>query len=94
LLGGISPLVAVFAVALALPIALGSRMASAYFPVLGLAHLGIGFWFNGKGAVLGLGFGAFAAMLPFLWSIMFRRDLVVAYRLRRAVHDETPSPLR
>jgi hypothetical protein len=94
LLGGVAPLVALFAVALALPVALGSRVAVAYFPVLALAHMGVGFWFLGKGAIVNLGFGAAAAMVPFLWSIMFRRDLVVPYRLTRAARDEVPSRLR
>jgi hypothetical protein len=94
LLGGSSPVVAAFAVALAMPIALGTRAAIVFFPVVALAHLGIGFWFNGKGAVLGQSFGAVAAMVPFLWSLMFRRDLVVAYRAKRLPADSPHSPLR
>jgi len=94
LLGGMSPIVAVFAIALALPIALGSRSPVAFFPVVALAHLGIGFWFKGKGSVFGLSFGAFAAMIPFLWAIMFRRELVVAYRAKRPDPERQHSPLR
>ncbi len=94
LLAGISPMVAVFAIALALPIALGSRSALMFFPVLALAHLGIGFWFKGKGGLFSLSFGALAAMIPFLWTIMFRRDLVVAYRAKRQGTDGSLSPLR
>lgn len=94
LLGGSSPVVAAFAVALALPIALGTRAAIVFFPVVALADLGIGFWFKGKGAVLGLSFGAVAAMIPFLWALMFRRDLVVAYRAKRQPADSPHSPLR
>ena len=94
LLGGSSPVVAAFAIALALPVALGTRSAIAFFPVVALAHLGIGFWFQGKGAVLRLCFGAVAAMIPFLWSLMFRRDLVVAYRAKRQPTDNSHSPLR
>ena len=66
----------------------------AFFPLVGLAHLGIGFWFNGKGAVLGLGFGAVAAMVPFLWSLLFHRDLVVAYRAKRLDEGQQLDPLR
>ena len=94
LLGGSSPVVAAFAVALALPIALGTRAAIVFFPVVALAHLGIGFWFKGKGAVLTLSFGAVAAMIPFLWALMFRRDLVVAYRAKRQTESSSHSPLR
>jgi hypothetical protein len=84
---------ALFAVAVALPVALGSRVSAAYFPVLAGAYLGVGFWFKGKGSVLGLGSGAIAALLPFLWAIMFRRDLVAAYRAKRQLEEDT-SPLR
>ena len=94
LVGGLSPVVGLFAVALAVPVALGSRSALAFFPVLALGQLGIGFWFKGKGAVFSLGFGAFAALVPFLWAIMFRRDLVVAYRAKRQASDGSRSPLR
>jgi hypothetical protein len=94
LLAGISPVVALFAVALALPIALGSRTPVAFFPVVALAHLGIGFWFKGKSAVFSLSFGAIGAMIPFLWAIMFRRDLVVAYRAKPKEAERFHSPLR
>ncbi len=94
LLAGIAPIVAAFAVALALPIALGMRSPIVFFPVVALAHLGVGFWFKGKGAVFGLSFGACAAMVPFLWAIMFRRELVVAYRAKRSSPSDTHSPLR
>ena len=94
LLGGSSPVVAVFAVALALPLALGTRAAIVFFPVVALAHLVIGIWFEGKGALLSLCFGTVAAMIPFLWSIMFRRDLVAAYRAKRQPADSPHSPLR
>lgn len=93
LLGGLSPIVALFAIALALPVAWGTQTPSAFFPVLALAHLGIGFWFKGKGAILGLTFGAAAAMVPFLWALMFRRELVVTYRAKRRDADKH-TPLR
>jgi hypothetical protein len=94
LLGGASPLVAIFACALTLPLTMGARAPAAFFPLLGLAHLGIGFWFHGKGAVLTLGFGAIAASVPFFWAILFRRELVVAYRARRLSEDRPLDPLR
>jgi hypothetical protein len=93
LLAGISPVVAFFAVALALPVALGLRAPAVFFPVVAIAHLGIGFWFKSKGAVPGLSFGAIAAIVPFLWSLLFRLDLVVAYRAK-PMPIEAHSPLR
>jgi hypothetical protein len=101
LLAGISPVVAFFAVALAAPVAAGMRAPVAFFPVVAVAHLAIGFWFRGRAlgggasfAVLpSLALAAIAAMVPFLWSLMFRRDLVVAYRAKPR-SAETNSPLR
>lgn len=89
-----APMVSLFAIVFALTVALGTRAPIAFFPVVALAQLGIGFWFKGKGAVFGLCFGACAAMVPFLWAIMFRRDLVVAYRGKRLTPDGSHSPLR
>jgi hypothetical protein len=94
LLTGISPLVALFACALAIPLAMGARAPVAFFPLLGLAHLGIGFWFKGKGAVLSLGFGAIAVTVPFLWSMLFYKDLAIGYRARRLDEARRPDPLR
>ena len=50
--------------------------------------------FNGKGAVLTLSFGALAAMLPLLWALAFRRELVITYRAKRATDDYQPEPWR
>jgi len=94
LLAGISPLVAVFACALAIPLAMGARAPAAFFPLLGLAHLAIGFLFKGKGVVLSLGFGAVAVTVPLVWSVLFRRDLVIGYRAKRLPEDHRPEPLR
>jgi hypothetical protein len=92
LLGDIAPIVALFALAVALPVALGSRSAASYFPVLALSYLGVGVWFKGKGAMLGLLFGAIAVFLPLLWALMFRREFVSTYRAKR--HAEELSKLR
>lgn len=94
LLGGVAPLVAAFSLALAIPIAAGARSPAAFFPLLGIAHLGIGFWFLGKSALFPICFGAVAAMLPLVWSAMFRCDLVVSYRARRREVEPDPDPLR
>jgi len=94
LLTGMSPLGSIFALALALPIAMGSRTPAAFFPVFGLVHLGIGVWFGGKGAIFSLSFGSFAAMLPLLWALMFRRELVITYRAKRMPDDHKSLPVR
>ena len=92
LLGDVAPLVALFALAVALPVALGSRSAAAYFPVIARPYLGVGVWFKGKPAMLGLIFSAFAVFLPLLWALMFRREFVSTYRAKR--HIEELSKLR
>ncbi len=94
LLTGSSPISAAFSLAFAITVAAGSNTPIAFFPVLGLTHLAIGFWFKGKGAVASLSFGAFAAMLPMLWSLAFRRDLVITYRAKRQAEEDSHSPLR
>lgn len=94
LLGGSSPLVAVFALAFAVPLAMGARAPAAFFPLIGLAHVGIGFWFYGRGAVMTMSFGAIAAMVPFFWAILFHRELVIPYRARQLSEDRQLDPLR
>ena len=94
LLAGISPFVALFALAVAILFAIGTRSPALFFPVVALAHLGIGIWFNGAGSVLRLGFGPFAAMIPLLWSMMFHRDLVITYRAGRAKQGDQLDRMR
>ena len=94
LLGGSAPVVALFALALAIPVAAGSRTPIAFFPLVAIAHFAIGFWFKGKGAVIGLSFGAIAATIPVLWSFMFHRDLVVAYRAKKVTKETALDPMR
>lgn len=93
-LGAVSPLVGGFALAVAVPLTMGTRSTTAYFPLLGLAQLGFGFWFKGKGAVLGLSFGTVATFVPLLWPMMFQRPLVIAYRAKRHAADYVPDRLR
>ena len=59
-----------------------------------IMHFAMGFWFKGKGAVLGLSFGAVAAMLPLVWALAFHRELVVTYRAKRATAGQALPPLR
>jgi hypothetical protein len=92
MLGGTSPLIGVLALVLAITVAMGARAPAAFFPVVGLARLGLGFWFGGKGLLVTLVFGACAAMLPWLWSLLFSRELVVAYRARPREEDGPVEP--
>lgn len=94
LLGAVSPIVGLFALAVAVPVAMGTRSTEAFFPILGLAQFGIGFWFKGKGAVLPLSFGTVAAFLPLLWALMFHRPLVIAYRAKRRPEGYVADRLR
>ncbi|MBI5770306.1 MAG: hypothetical protein HZA93_21200 [Verrucomicrobia bacterium] len=94
LLAGSSPAIAAFACALALPLTMGARTPGAFFPLLGLTHLVAGYFFKEEGGLLGLGFGAIAAMVPFVWALLFRRELVIAYRAGRLSEDQPLDPLR
>jgi hypothetical protein len=54
--------------------------------------LGVGVWFGGRGMVFTLCFGSFAATLPLLWALLFRRELVITYRAKRQTAEPSPSP--
>ena len=86
-LGVYPPIVAGFSIALAIALAAGSRVPVAYFPALGVLLAGIGFGFEGKKALILLGLGTCALILPWLFTIMFPRDLVFSYRARRRSLD-------
>lgn len=86
------PATAAFPVLLAATVATGSRTPWAYFPILALSLLGIGFLFDGQRALIRMVLGAGAVMLPWLLSLMFSRDLVLTYRARRP-HKDHPSQL-
>ena len=92
LVTGMSPLGSLFALALAIPVAMGSRTPAAFFPVLAVVYLGVGVWFDGKGAVIPLAFGSFAATVPLLWAMLFRRELVTTYRAKRQTNEPWTPP--
>ena len=94
LLTGIAPLVAVFALVLAISVAMGARSPAAFFPLVAVGHLCLGYVLKGSGGVIGLSFGAVAAMVPVLWSFMFHRDLVIAYRAKRLPSESVPDRMR
>ena len=77
------PAVAGLPLLLAVTVAGGSRTPVAFFPTLSIAMLGLGFAIGGKAMLLNVIFGACAVMLPWLFSLMFSRDLLVSYRAKR-----------
>lgn len=83
LFGVFPPAIAGFPVVLATAVASGAGAPLAFFPVLAVALMGIGFWFGGKGMVIKLVFGFCAIALPWLCAIAFRRELIIAYRAKR-----------
>jgi len=63
--------------------------------VLPAAILGAGYLFTGKDLLLNLGLLGFAVMLPWLISLLFSRELVLAWRRSRTAGSSTKhSPLR
>lgn len=78
------PAIAGLPLLLAITVAGGSRTPVAFFPMLALALLGIGFLLGGKGMIIKLALGVCAVMLPWLCSLLFSRDLVVSYRAKRS----------
>jgi len=87
--GFIPPVIAGFALAVAIVAAAGSGVPAAFFPVLGLAISGMGFLFTGKKYLFDLATVSCCALLPWLLSLLFSRELMMAYRERRA--DESRS---
>lgn len=85
LAGYLPPVVAGFSILITLVITMGSRFPSAFFPVLALASAGMGFLFTGKKHALILIVAGTACLVPWLFSLLFSRDLVISFRARR--HD-------
>ena len=90
LFGFLPPLIAVFGVVIALVIAVGVRAPAAFFPVLALSVSAAGLFFTGRKFQIVLVIAAGAVLLPWLYSLLFRRELVVPYRSR---HTKPAVPL-
>jgi hypothetical protein len=90
LIGGHSPLSAIFAIALAIALAAGTRTPAAFFPLLAVSFLGAGFLFGQTALAKKTVFGSFAAMLPWLWSLLFNRTLLISYRASRSGPSRAP----
>jgi len=94
LLAGTAPLPATIALALAIPIALGARAPIAFFPLLSVFFFAADFLFAGRGAIIKHVAEICLPLVPWLWALLFNRDLVVGYRSRRGEDDAALSPLR
>jgi hypothetical protein len=98
MLGFFPPAIACFALLFAVVITLGMRVPAAFFPITAMAIVALGVLFAGRKLLLELVAGACVALLPWLASIMFRRNLVISYRTRRtsertsATRAETAAP--
>jgi hypothetical protein len=90
LIGSPSPLAAVLAVVLAIAIAMGSRTPAAFFPLLGLWFAATAALFGGKALLIKVAALAAAVILPPLWSLLFRRELVIPYRSHRTTPTDPP----
>lgn len=90
LLGGYSPLAATFALVLTVTLAAGARTPAAFFPVLALSFPGASFLFGKLPLLEKSAFGAGAALLPWLWALLFNCELVVSYRARSTTHSRPP----
>ena len=95
LIGVFPPTIVGFPIALALTAAAGSRVPAAYFPLLALTLVGSGFLFDGGKTLIKLALGFSAVILPWLFSLMFSRELVLTYRAKRRDNPgEAPLPER
>lgn len=93
-LGFYPPSIAAYALLLAVVAALGTKAPSVFFPVLGLALAAVGTVFVKK-FTLTLAVGVLVVTLPWLWSLLFRCEMMASYRARRASDDSiSKSPSR
>jgi len=91
-LGFLPPLVAGFALLLAVVITFGTKLASGYFPILAASVSGIGFLFTGKKNLYALLAVTFAAGLPWLLTLLFPRHFVSSLRAKPKI--SAPEPPR
>ena len=90
-LGFVPPVIAGFGLVLAIVAAAGSRVPAAFFPLLAVTVPGMGYLFSGKKFILNLAVVTCCALTPWLLSLLFSRDLVIAYRARRADESRLPT---
>ena len=85
-----APAIAAYAVLLALVTALGTHTPAAFFPTLAVALLAVGYLFGGQGMLITLAVGSISAILPWMWSLLTSKELVLSYRARRASEESYP----
>jgi hypothetical protein len=91
------PLVLAFGLIMALVATIGTRIPALYFTVLPAATLAAGFLFTGRKLLPDLGLLGLVIALPWLVSLLFSRELVLAWRRNRsrtAAAGARHSPLR
>lgn len=76
------PAIAAYTLLLAVVTALGTKTPAVFFPILAVALPSVGYLFA-RGMLINLIIGSIVALFPWLWSILFSRELVVSYRARR-----------
>jgi len=88
--GFLPPLVATFALVIAVAVAMGSHLPTLFFVTLSASAAAFGLLLSGKKAILSLAPLCAAAFLPWILTLLCSRELVVMYRSR-----STPeAPLR
>ncbi len=90
LIAGASPLVAVIVLSLTVAFTTGARAPAAFFPLLAVMCPAVGLLFGGTALMINSLPGSCVALLPWLWSLLFHRELVVAYRSSHLVRTEPP----
>lgn len=87
--GYLPPLVAGFALVAAIAITMGVHTPAAFFVALPLAVAALGTLFTGKKLLLTLAPFCVAAFLPWLFAVLFSRELVLLHRAERSRTDDT-----
>jgi hypothetical protein len=90
LIVGPPPIVLAVSMVLVLTFTLGARSPASYFPLLAVVFPAAGTFFEGKEALLNFLPGSCAALLPWMCSLLFHRDLAVSYRSTRTTRTEPP----
>ena len=85
--------IAAYTLLLAVVTALGTKMPAVFFPVLAVALPAVGYVFA-RSLLLNLIVGSVVTLLPWLWSLLFAKEMIVSYRARRASDDSASGPSR
>jgi hypothetical protein len=91
-LGALPPVVALFALVLALVLAAGASTPAAFFPLAAISVTGLGVLFEGMAALFLLATVALALVLPWLVTLLARRHFVTTYRAQ--AKGKPSSPLK